>query len=959
MVNTPAKPLDQLLFRWEGNRNQYVTGIAAAAHSCDDRRAEELRALLAPLLRVEGTGSRRPSLVRYLIPETGEAVLIHRRPALDARGRESTASHALVGSPQVLTGRESISLAAPNWKWTGLSDDATGRIDPLPEDVLRQRFDETLPLFVDEVALVRKPLEVAVAQLLRTPGHRLTFLRQDIVALEKANYAPPLIWGLCAMLGPWLGDETFTFASFDTQEHAGLRLVCVPEWPRSAVGGSAAQRITFADAVVDEAHTVAAELVRLFLADPGRPDHLAHVLEACPQPRRRSLRDRLDMLMRALPGGPPHRHTVVPGDSAPAADLLKKAHESGDARYGLTSRPARDGTAPVPSSVKPSDPVARPEVSMAEPAEHTVFRQPVAPVSAGADSREGTAQEHAPGREQPSATGEADTPVSDPAATESETPASTVPEPQSAEFRGPESGGPGSGGLQSRGPGAGGRASGGSDSSALEPHDPEPHDPLNACWQDQQALFGPTPGQGAQGVSGTVRPSGRPLPDSAMSADQAQGTLPWPTPPSAGEPPGNTSPTGVSPAAAQKRTGEGAQAHRPPSPPPASSGPDPMNGSLPQEWKAGRNTGAEDPRSGQGDRRTEATSPYSAGTFTPRTEGAASSDHPFTETTAATGLPTPLTTGPTDRADSVVPPQSLVEARMSVPVRSRPGQDPSAIVRGGRTMSPRTGQTSEQPPLRAEKLRRLGKWLSPLWWQQRPRAHEDDRWILTHLGDSADQSMTVTSQQIADTLRRQSDEDLCDALDRPDLEPQSAVRLLTALEERTRWRTLPEAQELAACLLDRHLYLHHAWRISLDAEGDTRHGGTAGAIRMFRWAVRPHARDVCLRESLEALVFACTTEAGETEREFWRHVAFDGFDPAPDLPPTVWRELARIGPWEAEAPPADRPPASIRTAYGRRRRSTRAAHRTPPDDSRKIAAAAVALVAVVVLLVLLELWTGD
>ncbi|MGW5640981.1 hypothetical protein ACWEWQ_40755, partial [Streptomyces sp. NPDC003832] len=398
MVDSSAEPLDQLLFRWEGNQNQYVTGIAAAAYSCGDQRAEDLKSLLAPLLRVEGEGSRRSSLVRCLVPGTREAVLIHRRPAQDARGRDSTVSRALVGSARVLTARESISLSTGDWEWTGVPEDATGRLDPLPVDVLRRQFRAARPLYVENVPHIADRLEVAVAQLLRTPLHRLTFRRRDISKDEESSYAPLLIWGLCSMLGPWLGDEAFTFASFDTQEHAGLRLVCVPEWPRSAVGGSAAQRITFAATVQDQARAVAAELVALFLREPERPERLGEVLKACHGPCTRSLRDRLATLERALRGDLSGDRAAVTGGLRPGIDLLKSTGGFGDgvprgslrAGGGGTVRGA--GQSAGASGASGAD-VAGPGGPVPEPAGHGGSGRHAEVTAAASEVQEGEVQE--------------------------------------------------------------------------------------------------------------------------------------------------------------------------------------------------------------------------------------------------------------------------------------------------------------------------------------------------------------------------------------------------------------------------------------------------------------------------------------------------------------------------------------------------------------------------------------
>ncbi|MFM9445766.1 hypothetical protein [Streptomyces acidiscabies] len=344
---------DLLLFRWEGNRDRYVTGIAASAHSCGEARAEELRLLLAPLLRVEGAQSRRSNVVRCFDPATGDAVVVHRRPALDARGRESTVSRALVGDPALLTARDSVTLADQHWEWLGVPDDASGKLERVPAGTVRGQFAEAFPRYLNNVAYIRTPLEVAVAQLIRTPGHRLTFLRREVQSLEKASYAPLLIWGVCAMLGEWLGDTSLTYASFDTQADARLRLVCVPEWPRSAVGGVGVERISFAQAPRDEARQVAARLVELFLAEPERPEALAAVLRGCPGPGDMGAGERLDRLIGGLVGGGGEVRAVPGAERGPEAVSGRRSEAVPEAVPELVPEVVSEAVPEVPAEPEP------------------------------------------------------------------------------------------------------------------------------------------------------------------------------------------------------------------------------------------------------------------------------------------------------------------------------------------------------------------------------------------------------------------------------------------------------------------------------------------------------------------------------------------------------------------------------------------------------------------------------
>ncbi|MER7575137.1 hypothetical protein [Streptomyces sp. NPDC126514] len=889
MVDTSAEPLDQLLFRWEGNQSQYVTGIAAAAYSCGDQRAEQLRTLLAPLLRVEGAGSRRAGLVRYLVPGTGEAVLIHRRPVLDARGRESTVSHALVGSPEVLTPHESISLAASQWEWTGVPDDATGRIDALPVDVVRRTTEAALPQYVRNVPFIAHRLEVTVAQLLRTPQHRLTFRRRDIYDLDDHNYAPLLIWGLCSMLGPWLGDAAFTFATLDTQEHAGLRLVCVPEWPKSAVGGSAAQRITFSDTVQDQARAVAAELVGLFLTDPARPEHLTKVLAACSAPYTRSLRDRLDTLDRALRGElSGDRH--VTGKLRPGVDLLKSAAGFADGVSRGPTRPGGHGT--LQGSGQSSGPAAVPEAPVPEHAGRTGSGQRVdlTSTASAADVQEGE-QGRAP-HEETLPVGGTPTPSTSGAGTKP--PASDAPRAHSTHASAPRS------------------------DWGLEPH--APADPA----AEPVTAADTAHGQAAPAGSGTAQSAGDPPQSPDPSADWLAAWPPSvptatsesvPSTPSEGEPP-----LGLSP-------------HRKPEGIPI--------------------TGTGHMSHGAGGGRTQSADPHGDGPFEarklPAPGRAAPTGDSFTDRSAASDASAPPPSTPRGsadrRPDPFAPMPDFSGPRPSLP-RPRPAQQNTGP--GEPPARVRADEPGPQLPVRARRLRRLGKWVSPQWYQQRP--HGDAGWLLEWLTRPSDSSAPATSQEIADTLRRLPDRDLCDTLDHPGLKPEHAVRLLNALEERTAWRTLTEALDLAAILLGRRMYLHHGWRTALASQGDVRHGGTAGAVRMFRWAVRPHAREARLGGGLSSLVLACRAESGAEQRQFWQQAAFQPGAPPPDLTPSVWRELARLGPWEEETPRGDQPPAATGTTPRRRKRAARAVHRTPRDDTRKVLVLVLAVLAIFTLL---------
>ncbi|MFF3686915.1 hypothetical protein [Streptomyces sp. NPDC002187] len=338
--------LDQLVFRWEGNRDRHETGITAVAYSCGKDRAEALRAALAPLLRVEG--GKEPSLVRVVLREWGEVVLIHRRPAPDATGRQSTLSHALLGPSEALTPR--FCLALSSWQWgQHPAEGLSGSVDRVPRQALYGAAREQWSQFTQDVPAVEAHLTVAVAQLLRTPNHRVSMRIPEALGTGKA-LAPLLMWGLCGVFEQWIGREHWTFATYDTVDSNALRVVCVPEWRQSATQDISLERITFEGHPQDEAHEVAGDLVRCFLRSPSRPHELGRLMEMCRDAVDRPLRDRLSELRRLLSHGFDMYHDqaeqgplMVPSPTSHASgtwtDERGNAHTAGQDRQSVHGSP--------------------------------------------------------------------------------------------------------------------------------------------------------------------------------------------------------------------------------------------------------------------------------------------------------------------------------------------------------------------------------------------------------------------------------------------------------------------------------------------------------------------------------------------------------------------------------------------------------------------------------------------
>ncbi|SEE65694.1 hypothetical protein SAMN05216532_8189 [Streptomyces sp. 2231.1] len=208
-------------------------------------------------------------------------------------GRPSVFVHALIGSAQVLTAPTSVMLQPGLPDWPGVSWDAAGGLPRLPIRDLQQRFSEEEPHYRAAIEHVRPLLEAAVAQLIRTPENRLSFHAQELHA-----HAPVLIWALSTLLGPWLGDDAFTYVSGDGDEHLRLKLIFVPAW-KVLMGERSLSRV-FSKRSPDQARSIAEDLVDRFILDEGNPARAHNVLARCPNPRSRTLSERLDVLTRAL-----------------------------------------------------------------------------------------------------------------------------------------------------------------------------------------------------------------------------------------------------------------------------------------------------------------------------------------------------------------------------------------------------------------------------------------------------------------------------------------------------------------------------------------------------------------------------------------------------------------------------------------------------------------------------------
>lgn len=347
-MSEQADFLHQLVFRWAGNQQQHGTGITAVARSCDAERADALSRDLLPLLRVEG--GTRPGLVRVILEATGDVVLIRREVGKDAHGRRSTLSHALVAGSDVLRPQLCLSLIDWDWAWAALPESPSGQIDPMERWRLTDAAGTAMELgdenagqvgvtpgswYARNVDQVAEALTVLAAQLLRAPWGRVSVRASGLPTWPTGNYAPMVIWGLCGIFGDWFGPDYWSFATYATGDTYPLRITFVPEWRHSAVQDPGLTRVDLHHAVEDDAHRIAAELVRRFLSAPMEPlGGLLHEVRLTPG----DMSGRhLGALAQVL-SGPPRR----PGFSRPEHREVTRTPSGG--RPWAPSRRGRGGT---------------------------------------------------------------------------------------------------------------------------------------------------------------------------------------------------------------------------------------------------------------------------------------------------------------------------------------------------------------------------------------------------------------------------------------------------------------------------------------------------------------------------------------------------------------------------------------------------------------------------------------
>ncbi|MGW4871357.1 hypothetical protein [Streptomyces chartreusis] len=236
-------PVQQVVYRWDGNHGRQGTGMNAVAHSCDAERAEELGRELGPLLWVSGAAAARPSVVRTLSGD-GAVLLVRRWPTTDRGGRPSTVSHVLVGDRGTLKVRQCLGLAYGGWGSREKAESASGKQDPVESAKLDALALKRLPQMLDRLPSVKHALTLTAAEWLRDPTQRLSLLMEEKghPGWPEQEEVPLVYLGLFLLFGPWL-EQQWTFATYDTADSHPLRLTSVPRWEPDTGGSGPLARV--------------------------------------------------------------------------------------------------------------------------------------------------------------------------------------------------------------------------------------------------------------------------------------------------------------------------------------------------------------------------------------------------------------------------------------------------------------------------------------------------------------------------------------------------------------------------------------------------------------------------------------------------------------------------------------------------------------------------------------------
>jgi hypothetical protein len=382
----PTGPhVDQVVFRWTGNRSARGAGISAVAYSCGAAEARDLADALAPVLRV-GRGDGRTSYAR--VRNGGRAVVLRRTSEPDAQGRDCTMCHALVGPAELLRTQYCLGLG-DRWPLGERDGAAPGPLPVVELGGLDAEVGAARHRLLRAVPLVARPLESLVAQLLRAPTGRVSAKAGELAAAVAA--APPdvraaagedppdaallVLWGLSDIFDDWLrGPYGWTYATYDSVDDYPYRVVFVSDWRGSAEVDPHRKRIDLTDPGPDAAAFLARGLVSRYLRRPPgeRPRKLlGAVPDAATAPEDERYRMIAELLGgrgrpvgRAAPRDMAGRQSVtrqtapqqtVPQQSAPRQSASQQSVPGQDPLWtSATVRPAAAQAAPAEPAAPPA-----------------------------------------------------------------------------------------------------------------------------------------------------------------------------------------------------------------------------------------------------------------------------------------------------------------------------------------------------------------------------------------------------------------------------------------------------------------------------------------------------------------------------------------------------------------------------------------------------------------------------
>ncbi|MEU3617294.1 hypothetical protein ABZ725_34050 [Streptomyces sp. NPDC006872] len=346
--------VDQMVFRWAGNRGATRgAGITAVAYSCDERTARDLVEQRGSVLRVKGGGGRT-SVVRLIHGD--RAVLLRRMPDTDGISRDNTVCHALMAPAATLTARLCLALGSGPWKEDGWLDEARGTIPRMDLKAVQELADKRQGPLKDGVLFIQEPLVRLVAELLRTPAGRVSALVGELESAAEAargeradtDEAPPdpalsALWALCDIFGNWLGNDGWTYATYDTSDAHPHRVVFVPDWRRSHTQDNDLRRIKLTDPGRDRAVDLADMLVthyRNWLTTRSQ-DEYRRPLQRVPDAASLPEEDRYDVIDGALTGRlrHPRLHPRPPAPQA-VAPAIAPAPPAAPAPFAAPVEPA-------------------------------------------------------------------------------------------------------------------------------------------------------------------------------------------------------------------------------------------------------------------------------------------------------------------------------------------------------------------------------------------------------------------------------------------------------------------------------------------------------------------------------------------------------------------------------------------------------------------------------------------